>query len=44
MSRQRIPIGRTFGISLELDYPWLLIVGLMTWTSAESYFTAGFAD
>jgi Zn-dependent protease len=44
MFRHRITIGRIFGISLELDYPWFLIVGLMTWTSAESYFTADFAD
>jgi hypothetical protein len=44
MSRHGIPFGRIFGTSIDLDYLWLLIVGLMTWTSAESYFTADFAD
>lgn len=38
MSRHGIPIGRIFGISIDLDYSWFLIVGLITWTLAEGYF------
>jgi hypothetical protein len=29
MSRHGIPIGRIFGISIDLDYSWFLIVGLL---------------
>jgi|GEM_PF-6982951 len=42
MSRHGIRIGRIFGISIDLDYSWFLIVGLVTWTLAESYFPADF--
>ncbi len=40
MSRHGIPIGRLFGISIDLDYSWFLIVGLLTWMLAVSYFPA----
>jgi Zn-dependent protease/CBS domain-containing protein len=44
MSRHGIPIGRIFGISIDLDYSWFLIVGLLTWMLAASYFPAQFPD
>lgn len=44
MSRHGIPIGRLFGISIDLDYSWFLIVGLLTWMLAVSYFPAEFHD
>ncbi len=42
MSRHGIPIGRLFGISVDLDYSWFLIVGLMTWMLAADYYPAEF--
>lgn len=42
MSRHGIPIGRIFGISIDLDYLWFPIVGLAAWTLAESCFPADF--
>jgi len=42
MSRHGISIGRIFGISIDLDYSWFLIVGLLTWMLAASYFPAEF--
>jgi Zn-dependent protease len=43
MSRHGIPIGRVFGISIDLDLSWFLIVGLLAWMLAASYFPAEFA-
>jgi Zn-dependent protease/predicted transcriptional regulator len=40
--RHAIPIGRIFGISIDLDYSWFLIVGLFTWMLAVGYFPAEF--
>lgn len=40
--RHTIPIGRIFGISIDLDYSWFLIVGLFAWMLAVSYFPAEF--
>jgi Zn-dependent protease len=40
MFRNAIPIGRIFGISIDLDYSWFLIFGLLTWMLAVSYFPA----
>jgi Zn-dependent protease len=40
MARQGIPFGRIFGISIDLDYSWFLIVILLAWTLAASYFPA----
>jgi len=42
MSRHGIPIGRLFGISIDLDYSWFLIVGLLTWMLAVSYYPPEF--
>jgi Zn-dependent protease len=39
MNRQAtIPLGRIFGIAIELDYSWFLIFGLLTWTLAVGYY------
>lgn len=40
MFRHTIPLGRIFGISIDLDYSWFLIFGLLTWILAVSYFPA----
>lgn len=42
MFRHTIPIGRIFGITIELDYTWFLILGLLTWLLAVSYFPIQF--
>src|SRR5271165_3916939 len=44
MARQNIPLGRILGISIGLDYSWLLIFGLFTWSLAASYYPAEFKD
>jgi Zn-dependent protease len=40
--RHTIPIGKIFGIPLELDYSWFLIAILITWMLAVSYYPAEF--
>lgn len=42
MFRHSIPIGRIFGISIDLDYSWFLIIGLLAWIFAVSYYPAEF--
>lgn len=42
MFRHVIPIGRIFGISVDLDYSWFLIVGLLAWMLAVSYYPSEF--
>ncbi len=42
MFRHAIPIGRIFGITIDLDYSWFFIVALFTWMLAVSYFPAEF--
>lgn len=42
MFRHTIPIGRIFGISVDLDYSWFLLLGLLTWILAVSYFPTEF--
>lgn len=42
MSRHGIPIGRIFGITIDLDYSWFLIVGLLAWMLAVSYYPTEF--
>lgn len=42
MFRHAIPIGRIFGISIDLDLSWFLIVGLFAWMLAASYFPIQF--
>ena len=44
MFRHVIPIGRIFGISIDLDYSWFLIVGLLTWMLAVSYYPIEFRN
>jgi Zn-dependent protease/CBS domain-containing protein len=44
MFRHAIPIGRIFGISIDLDYSWFLIVGLLAWMLAVSYYPAEFRN
>src|ERR1700740_438243 len=42
MFRHTIPIGRIFGISVDLDYSWFLVFGLLTWILAVSYYPTEF--
>ena len=44
ISRHGIPIGRIFGISIDLDFSWFLIVGLLSWMLAASYYPSEFRD
>lgn len=44
MLRHGIPIGRIFGITIDLDYSWFLIVGLLAWLLAVSYYPAEFSN
>jgi len=43
MSHHGISIGRVFGITIDLDYSWFLIVALLAWVLAASYYPAEFA-
>jgi Zn-dependent protease len=42
MFRHTIRIGRIFDISIDLDYSWFLVFGLLTWVLATSYYPADF--
>ena len=42
MFRHTIPIGRIFGISVDLDLSWFLLIGLLTWILAVSYYPVEF--
>jgi Zn-dependent protease len=42
--RHTIPIGRVFGILIELDYSWFLVFGLFTWIFAVSYYPSQFKN
>jgi Zn-dependent protease/CBS domain-containing protein len=42
MFRHAIPVGRIFGISVDLDYSWFLVFALLTWVLAVSYYPAEF--
>ncbi len=44
MLRHGIPIGRLFGISIDLDFSWFLIVGILAWLLAVSYYPSEFRD
>ena len=44
MFRHTIPIGRVFGIPIELDYSWFLIAALITWMLAVSYYPVELKD
>ena len=39
MLRGNFRIGKIFGIPIEINVSWLLILLLVTWTIAEGYFT-----
>ena len=42
MFRHAFPIGKIFGVEVDLDYTWFLIVGLLAWMLAVNYFPAEF--
>ncbi len=44
MFRHTISIGRIFGIRIDLDYSWFLIVGLLTWVLAANYYPGEFKN
>ncbi len=44
MFRHAIPLGRVFGIIVDLDYSWFLVFGLLTWILAVSYYPAEFKN
>src|SRR6266699_218219 len=44
MFRHTIPLGRIFGITVDLDYSWFLVFGLLTWMLAVSYFLSEFKN
>jgi Zn-dependent protease len=44
MTRHNIPLGRILGIPIGLDYSWFVILGLLTWMLAGSYYPAEFKD
>ena len=44
MFRHAIPIGRILGISIDVDYSWFLVFGLLTWVLAVSYYPAEFKN
>lgn len=44
MFRHTIPIGRVFGIPIDIDYSWFLIFSLLTWIMAVSYYPTQFKN
>lgn len=40
--RHSIPIGKVHGITIDLDYSWFLIIGLLAWILAASYYPSQF--
>ena len=44
MFKHNIPIGKIFGIRVDLDYSWFLILALFTWILATSYFPVEFRN
>jgi len=40
--RHTIPIGKLFGIKVDLDYTWFLIAALLTWIMATAYYPTEF--
>src|SRR5450432_2315129 len=44
VSGHNIPLGRILGIPIGLDYSWFLIIGLLTWMLAGSYYPAEFKN
>ena len=44
MTRHNIPLGRILGIPIGLDFSWFVILALLTWMLAGSYYPAEFKD
>lgn len=44
MFRHTIPLGRIFGIPIEIDYSWFLVFALLTWVMAVSYYPSEFKN
>lgn len=44
MFRHTISLGRIFGIEVDLDYSWFLVLGLLTWMLAVSYYPVEFRN
>lgn len=44
MIRQNVPLGSILGIPIGLDYSWFLILALLTWMLAGSYYPAEFKN
>jgi Zn-dependent protease len=42
--RHTVPLGRIFGIVVDLDYSWFLVFGLLTWILAVSYYPTEFKN
>ncbi len=42
LTKHTIPMGKVFGIPVDLDYSWFLIFGLLTWMLAVGYFPVKF--
>jgi Zn-dependent protease len=44
MTRHDIPVGKILGIPIGLDFSWFMILALLTWMLAGSYYPAEFED
>ena len=44
MKDKHISVGKIFGIPIYLDYSWFLILALLTWMLAQSYFPHEFKN
>jgi len=44
MARHTLPLGRIFGIVVDLDYSWFLVFGLLTWVLAVNYYPVEFKN
>jgi Zn-dependent protease len=44
MGKNKIPLGRIFGIPIGLDLSWFLMFALVTWTLAASYYPSEFKN
>jgi Zn-dependent protease len=43
MNKQTIPLGSILGISIGVDYSWFLILALITWLLAVTYYPSEFS-
>ena len=44
MRDKHISLGKIIGIPINLDYSWFLILALLTWMLAQSYFPQEFKN